>query len=240
MKYEKEDHIPQHDVVALDPGVRDFLTAYSPSAGIGELPTNGLDKTKLLLLKIDRLHSAIAKIKQMSHKERQEEGRSRKSLSNMKRSAFRLWKKIKNARHHMHYTISNFLLDNFSKILLPSFGTQKMLNKETRPFGKRTARDMLSWGHYEFKQRLLWKAKRRNRSGDVFIVSEEKTTMTCGNCGHLDRNVGGSKIYNCSECHTVIGRDINAARNILIRNMGSCGLALMEDSHICSEMDRND
>lgn len=203
----------KHDVVALDPGSRLFLTAYSPTGGVGTFPQHGLEKTKERLLKIDHISSSIAKSKNKTRKEK-------RSKKNRKKKQHRLWKKIQDTRHHMHYTTINFLLDNFQQILLPKFETQKMVSNERRPFGSKTAREMLSWGHYEFQQRLLWKAK--SSGNRVHIVSEEKTSMTCGGCGLLDRNLGGKEVYDCKGCGWKVDRDLNAARNILIRNMGIC------------------
>ena len=142
-----------------------------------------------------------------------------------------LWRKVKNIRHHIvHYTLCNLLLKNFKVILLPSFETQNMVaKKENRVFGKKTARELLTWSHYEFQQCLLWKAKlhgpRRNK---VVIVSEAYTTKTCGYCGEINNSVGGSEVFNCGSCGFKSDRDLNAARNILIKNMGFCDAALKE------------
>jgi transposase len=52
----------------------------------------------------------------------------------------------------------------------------------------------------------------------AIICTEEYTSKTCGRCGELN-NVGKSEIYRCSKCLLVIDRDINGARNILIKNI---------------------
>jgi transposase len=49
------------------------------------------------------------------------------------------------------------------------------------------------------------------------LVSEEYTSKTCGGCGSLNC-VGGSKEYKC-ECGVDIDRDMNGARNILIKSL---------------------
>ena len=53
----------RHEVVALDPGSRTFMTAYSPTEGQGKLTINGLDRTKILLERIDQIKSTMMKIK---------------------------------------------------------------------------------------------------------------------------------------------------------------------------------
>jgi len=45
--------------------------------------------------------------------------------------------------------------------------------------------------------------------------------MTCGQCGLMNRNVGGAKVFICNDkvkCGHITGRDENAARNILLKN----------------------
>jgi putative transposase len=205
------------------------MTGYSPSAGYGSFPVEGLKSTKKILKKIDQLNSHLAIIKPLNREQLREKEMGRNAKRNRMRAIHRCWRKIKNIRHHMHYTLANTLLDDFQHILLPSFGTSKMVNREDRVIGKKTARDMLTWGHYEFQQRLLWKAKTRGRERSVHIVSEQHTTMTCGSCGLYDRNVGSKKTYECRKCGLVVDRDLNAARNILIRNMGICSFVLKED-----------
>jgi hypothetical protein len=72
--------------------------------------------------------------------------------------------------------------------------------------------------HYKF-QRLL-DHKMKIRQGKLHICTEEYTTMTCGQCGRLNRNVGSNSTYKCpyEGCGYVAGRDTNAARNIFIMN----------------------
>jgi len=97
-------------------------------------------------------------------------GYNKNAKRNRKRLIAKLWKKIKNIRHSMHYKTANFLLDNFSYILLPKFETQKMSNKQNRKIGKSTVKDMLSWAHYEFQQHLIFKSQRRDGINKVILV----------------------------------------------------------------------
>jgi putative transposase len=121
----KEYLKPKHSVIALDPGSRAFMSAYSPSAGFGTFPENGLEKTKQILEKIDNLNSFLSKTK--NDKElRKQYGKN--AIRNRVKLIHKLWEKTRNIRHHMHYTLCNFLLDNFQRILLPKFETQKMVN----------------------------------------------------------------------------------------------------------------
>ena len=118
----------------------------------------------------------------------------------------------------MHYSIIQFLTEHFDIILLPNFQTQQMVNKDKRKIGKRTAREMLTWAHYEFQQRLLSKSQKERVK--VYIVGEEYTSMTCGMCGLFNENLGGNETFWCEGCGLQgMDRDIHAARNILMKHL---------------------
>ena len=56
------------------------------------------------------------------------------------------------------------------------------------------------------------------RKGKMIECSEEYTSKTCGGCGRLNHSLGSKKVFECSHCKIVMDRDINAARNIFIKN----------------------
>ena len=69
---------------------------------------------------------------------------------------------------------------------------------------------------YKFKTRLLFKAIERRKI--VIVVEEGYTTQTCSFCGSRYKP-GCSKIYNCKKCNKHVDRDINAAKNILMKGL---------------------
>ena len=98
------------------------------------------------------------------------------------------------------------------------FSYQKMVNKRAkrRVINNDTARRLLMWSHYKFRQRLLHKARQWGRT--VVIVNEAYTSKTCTRCGWQNDQLGCAKVFICRECHLRIDRDVNGARNILLRN----------------------
>jgi len=88
--------------------------------------------------------------------------------------------------------------------------------KKERKIGNKTVRNLLTWSHYRFRQRLLQKS-REYPWCKIIETTEEYTSKTCGNCGTIKNNLGGNKVFKCSCCKVKIDRDFNGARNILIK-----------------------
>jgi putative transposase len=67
---------------------------------------------------------------------------------------------------------------------------------------------------------LQWSAFRRPGK-EVLAVDEAFTTKTCGLCGTINDHVAAAKIFGCAEptCGVQIDRDVNGARNILLREL---------------------
>ena len=106
------------------------------------------------------------------------------------------------------------MCQNFTSILLPVFETQNMVKRAKRKIRSKTARQMITWSHYQFQQRLITKAEEWGVR--VILCDESYTSRTCGACGLL-RPKFSSKTFKCPHCHSVLDRDVNAARNILLR-----------------------
>jgi len=134
----------------------------------------------------------------------------------MQRAGRRIRKKIRNLVDEVHKKFTKWLVEGYHIILLPEFQTQKMVKRANRRIGRKTARAMLGWSHYRFKQRLLNKT-REYPWCKVISCDEHFTSRTCGNCGFLHQKLGSSKTFKCPKCKVEMDRDINAARNILLR-----------------------
>ncbi|KAJ8098437.1 putative transposase DNA-binding domain-containing protein [Lipomyces tetrasporus] len=186
-------------LISLDPGVRTFLTGYSPDGEAIELGKNDIGHIYRLCHWLDELHSKYS-VKDIS-------------------PAGKLRRRIQNLVSDMHCRIAKYLCTTFNLVILPSFPVQQMVMRKggQRRIRSKTARAMATWSHYRFQQRLLDKA-REYKSCKVVLVSEEYTSKTCGRCGKRN-DVGSSKKYSCKECRFECDRDVNGARNILVRCM---------------------
>lgn len=196
---EKEQNEKEYKQIALDPGVRTFQTGYSPEGIILESGKRELNKIRLLHDLIDRLQSLRTK-----------------GIKGIVKRIHKLHEKCVNITNNLHRQVVSFLTKNFNEVYLPSFNTKKMLIREDRKIGSGTAREMQILSFYRFKQLLKCVAIRRNTK--VFIVSEKYTTKTCGNCGNM-KDIGSCEVYGCQTCQVSLPRDINAARNIFMKNL---------------------
>lgn len=195
----------ERGIIALDPGVRTFMTGYSPAGHAIECGVGDITRIYRLCHALDRLQSKWSK-KEVKHKNRYK----------MQQAGRRIRKKIRSLIDEFHCKLVKFLVTHYHTILLPKFETQQMIQTSKRRIGSRTARAMMTWSHYRFQQRLLFKIKEFPWC-NVIIVDEDYTSKTCGNCGQLNESLGSSKTFHCSKCHYVADRDIQAARNILLR-----------------------
>ena len=203
-------------VVALDPGVRTFHTAYDPSGVVMEFGKGDIGHIYRICAHMDKLQSKI------THSNLHHKARYR-----MRRAWRKMQWRIHNLIDDCHKKMVKFLCSNYSVILLPSFESQKMVSRSKRKIQSKSARAMMTWSHYRFKQRLLFK-RQEYPWCHVVICNEAYTSKTCGRCGHLHPSLGSSKHFKCPSCQLELDRDVNGARNILLRNASLFGLEIRE------------
>ena len=191
---------PNGRVVALDPGVRTFLT-YFHEHGFGWLGHHAINRIYRLCSYLDALLSRATKA-------------SRQSRKNMRRAAHRIRKRIRNLVDELHKKVARYLVDNFDIILLPTFETSAMVMRGKRKLRKKSVRQMLTLSHYRFKVYLKQKAK---ETGCIVLdVCEAYTSKTVSWTGEIRKTLGGSKIIKDS-IGLKMDRDVNGARGIFLR-----------------------
>ena len=190
----------QARIVALDPGVRNFLAFYAPNT-VGFLGKGDFSRIQRLCFHMDNLIS-----KRGLSKNKQKRKAYTKALNRMRG-------KIKFLIDELHHKCSKFLLDNFDIILLPTFETKQMANKKNRKIRAKSVRQMLTFSHYKFKCFLKWKAE---QAGKIVVdVNEAYTSKTHPETGKI-KNIGGAKTIKLLDGSRA-ERDFIGARNILIK-----------------------
>ena len=177
-------------IIALDPGLRKFLVGYDPSGQVSIFGAQAQQEIISLLLRLD--------IEKLS-----------------KQETHCLWTRIKNLVSEMHWKSIDYLISNYDVILYPKFETSKMIR--SKKLSKLSKRIMNMFSFFTFKSRLEWKCAKHGKT--LIIVDESYTSKTCGCCGELNSKLGSSEEFKCPKCEMSIDRDVNGARNILLKNL---------------------
>ena len=142
----------------------------------------------------------------------------------MRQAESRIRQKIKDLINEVHHKTAYFLCSLFDVIIIPHFETSQMVTK----LRSKTARAMLTWAHYRFKEFLKHKAKQMYSV--VVETSEAYTSKTCSWCGKI-HNIGSKKTMSCT-CGSVIDRDVNGARGIFLRALTDTSLFTNVNMHL--------
>ena len=180
---------------ALDCGVRTFQTVFSKEL-ILKVGEHDFQRIFRYCYSLDKLIS------------RKKKERSNKFNNAMQRIRW----KVRDLIDEIHNKLAITLCRLFDVVYIPTFETRDMVSK----LKHKTSRAMLGWAHYRFKMKL--KAKAEEYSCKVVDCTEEYTSKTCGNCG-TENQIGGKEVWTCKHCGCVHDRDINGARNILLKQM---------------------
>ena len=120
--------------------------------------------------------------------------------------------RIQNKITDLHWKTINYLLQ-YKNIMIGNWSTkgcsQGKINKTLK-------RIMLRLRYHDFLNKLIYKCKLNNVN--LKIVDESYSSKICSNCGNEHKNLGGLKIYDCSNCKIKLDRDINGCRNILMKS----------------------
>ena len=230
-------------VIAGDPGMKDFLVLvdgwgnkYIIGHGLGAKVKHLLNKYSLLQKALARLNNDVLTINsgdisipeknnrlkatlstfEKDHGLRDasnEESETRKTYivqylnSEMKEYQLR----ISNIKEK-NETIGTSFLRAFDIVVLPRMNVKEMLQGKGLSHESKAILGRLS--HLSFFDKLKFQMSKYKRS--LVQVSEAYSTITCSCCFRITR-VGFKRIFTCSNknCKNVMGRDENAARNIL-------------------------
>lgn len=190
-------------VASIDPGLRTFLTIYSPSGQVIEFGKSDLTRIYRLCHSLTDLKKRTATV---THRKRYK----------MQKAERRIRKKIENLKKDLHFKAIHYLVNNYHTILLPKYdqATKSRSIRRSNRLGIYTS-SMLGWNYRTFFARLLHKV-REYPFCRLIYCDETYTSKTCGNCGDVQHDLGRSKLFHCRVCNQISNRDVNAARNILI------------------------
>lgn len=202
-----ETQVPADVVIAaLDPGVRTFQAFYATNGECGEIATGAATRLWWVVERAKRLLNLS-----------QEDGTRHQRRRNLRRRSRLLFSRADHLVHDLHYKSSRFLCSRYTDIFVPSFGVSSMVVRELRKISALTTNQMLALCHYKFSVRIRSVAEKLGCR--IHETSEWYTSKTCGACGGLHPTLGGSKDFSCPHCGVEMDRDLNGARNNLIRGL---------------------
>lgn len=218
-----ENQVPSETsrIAAIDPGVRTPHTLYDPSGKLIEFGKNDVGHLYRLCHHLDRLRSEIDLLPRRSADLEFKRYVHRKRWR-MRRAWLRASQHIHDLVDDYHKKVVHFLVTHYDVVLLPALETSRLILRKARKLASKSARTMVTWSHYRFRQRLLWKC--RTTGCKVVVCGEAYTSKTCGRCGWIHDKLGGSKLFKCGQCGLEVDRDANGARNILLKNASRFGL----------------
>lgn len=196
------------DVVAIDPGVKPAWAYYSPNGlESGHIGTaNDVETLLRLAEKADDISSMLSR-EDLSHKRRYR----------LRRRRFKLFAKIRNRVIEMHKYMCKFMCKRYGIVVLPKFPVKSMIQRSDRRIQHKAVRNLLNWRHGMLRTRMQQKSEEFRV--ELRIGGEAYTSATCGKCGKIKKNLGGSMVYGCDNCDLVIDRQLNGARNIFLKDI---------------------
>jgi putative transposase len=189
----------KYKTIAIDPGIRTPYVGYSEDHVV-EIGNNMSSKMSNYIKQIDSIN------------------KSEKSKSLKQKFINHRYIKISNLIDELHWKTIKYLTDNYKTILIGNLSTKDIVkNNVKNKLSDITKRISHLMRLNIFKFRLQYKCFQTDT--EYKEVNEAYSSKTCSLCGNIKDNLGKQKIYECENCHKVIGRDINAARNIYMINI---------------------
>jgi len=183
--------------ISLDPGIRTFMTGITESK-IVEIGKNVKGKVLRYIKRNDKIQN---------NTEISNEVKVKNDLL--------CKKKIDNYIDELQWKTINYLTKNYDNIFIGNMSTKGIISK-TGNLNKMMKRILVNMKLYVFHQRLKYKCFQRGTN--YKLVNEYCTSKMCSNCGHINEHLGSSKVFECGNCDTIMGRDVNGCRGILIKS----------------------
>lgn len=187
--------------VGMDMGCTDFVTC---SDGTTIPNPHFLKQSQEELTKIQ------AKYSELKNKPKDDKQRIK-----TKKALVSLHCKIKNQRKDFLHKLSKTFVEEYSHICIENIKPSQLLSDNWRSIN----RSIIDSGWTTFRQMLHNKAV--EAGCEVMDVSPHYTSQVCSGCGNIVKKELSERQHKCNLCGLDIGRDLNAARNILRVGMDS-------------------
>ena len=133
----------------------------------------------------------------------------------VKKQLVKLYCKVKNQRKDFLHKLSKKFVSEYSHICVEDIKPSQLLSDNWRSLNK----SILDSGWTTFRQMLHNKAV--EAGCEVIDVDPKYTSQICSDCGSIVKKELSDRQHKCPICNLNIGRDLNAAKNILRVGMDS-------------------
>lgn len=193
VEYEPERTPIPTKAVGIDMGIN-FFAALSDGNVIGN-PKH--------LWKFER--KLVRKQRELSKKKGGSKNRKKARLS-----IARLHRKVRNQRSDFHHKETRKLVQSYGFIAVENLNIQGMVRNHrlAKHISQAAWRQFLRYLEYKAEEAGVWIEK----------VSPHYTSINCSVCGEAVPKTLTQRIHRCPYCGTVMDRDHNAARNILLKS----------------------
>ena len=185
----------------MDMGCIDFVTC---SDG------NTIPNPHFLKQSQEKLSKTQEKYSKLKKKPRDDKRKIR-----VKRKLVNLHCKVKNQRKDFLHKLSKKFVEEYSHICIENIKPSELMNDNWRSVN----RSIIDSGWTAFRQMLHSKAV--EAGCEVVDVDPHYTSQVCSGCGNMEKKELSERQHKCKICGLDIGRDLNAARNILRVGMDS-------------------
>ncbi len=187
---------PTNEVVGVDVGLASFAT-FSDGEEIANPRFYRRDEADLK--RVQKLKDAAKNAQRWD-----ENRRYKKALAH-------IHERIVNRRSDFAHKRSRELINRYQVIVFEDLAPQEM----GRSRGMRKSILDVAWS--QFISRTIAKAEEAGRR--VVLVNPRNTSKLCSSCGELVQKTLSDRTHSCPHCGLVMGRDYNAALNILHRGL---------------------
>jgi len=191
-KFGKKE-LPETDkIVGLDLGIKSFII------GSDGVEYENIKTIRNNSKKLAKLHRKLSK---------KDKGSKNKEKARVKLAKFN--ERLNNVKENYLHTIVNQLLNDNQVIVIENLNVKGMMQNHN------LAKSIQELSLYRFKEMLRYKAEWYGR--DVVEIDRFfPSSKLCNCCGHKNKELTlNQREWTCSNCGTLLNRDLNAAINIM-------------------------
>jgi hypothetical protein len=219
-----KDETASEAVCAIDPGGRTFATVFDGTRNAAFQYGTAAQKEEWILPLLKEEDAVRSQLQQAVNK-----GQSEHRLA-LRRRLEKCKRRLRDRVTGVHRQLTGYLAGRHALVVVGHINVPSIVKKERttltgapagyRTINKTSTRHLLAWCHAGFRDRLLHR-QRGDHSFSVFVQEESWTSKTCGRCDKKNRNLGGAETFYCNGCNYRTHRDVNGARNILRKALGT-------------------